>query len=67
MYDSQVDPLSTISAIRPNVTHGQQHVKQPATINDYLNFTINYFLNFTNEFSDTLIIFLFIYIETYKC
>lgn len=26
----QVAPLSTISAIRPNVTHGHQHVKQPA-------------------------------------
>lgn len=26
----QVDPLSTISAIRPNVTHGHQNVKQPA-------------------------------------
>jgi hypothetical protein len=27
--DLQVDPLSTISAIRPNVIHGHQQVKQP--------------------------------------
>jgi hypothetical protein len=26
------DPLSTISAIRPNVMQGHQHVRQPASL-----------------------------------
>lgn len=63
IYGSQVDPLSTISAIRPKVTHGQQHVKQPANrIYIFFNFTANDFFYITNEISDNLI-----YIETYKC
>ena len=46
----QVDPLSTISAIRPNVIHGHQQVKQPETklgtsyksiINAHLNLVAN--------------------------
>lgn len=30
----QVDPLSTISAIRPKVMHGHQYVMQPKKLNE---------------------------------
>jgi hypothetical protein len=32
MYILQVDPWSTISAIRPKVMHGHQYVMQPKNI-----------------------------------
>lgn len=35
--DLQADPWSTISAMRPNVTHGQKHVMQPSSIGTNTN------------------------------